>query len=96
MKPNHACRLLAGSLLPLSPLWLRAADPIPATPPTQAARSEVVTRQQQSIIANQAISDGQRFLSSGNYDDAAKRFQFAFSNIIEPACIVIYYSYFLY
>ena len=81
MKPNQACLLLAASLLPLSPLWLRAADPIPATPPTQAAHSEVVTRQQLAINANQAISDGQRFLASGNYDDAAKRFQFALDNL---------------
>jgi general secretion pathway protein D len=81
MKPNHACLLLAASLLPLSPLWLRAADPVPATPPTQTAHSEVVTRQQLAVNANQAISDGQRFLSSGNYDDAAKRFQFALDNL---------------
>jgi general secretion pathway protein D len=31
--------------------------------------------------ANQAISDGQRFLSSGNFDQAATRFQYALDNL---------------
>jgi len=81
MKPNQACCLLAASLLPLSPLWLRAADSAatsdqPATA-VQAAHAEAVNRQQLIISANQAISDGQRLLGSGNYDEAAKRFQYA-------------------
>jgi general secretion pathway protein D len=78
MKPNQACLLLAASLLPLSPLWVRA-DP-PATP-AQAAQMEALNRQKLTLSANQAISDGQRFLGSGNYDDAAKRFQFALDNL---------------
>ena len=81
MKHNQACFLLAASLLPLSPLWLCAQDAAatsnaPATA-AQAARAEAVNRQQLVISANQAISDGQRLLGSGNYDEAAKRFQYA-------------------
>jgi general secretion pathway protein D len=81
MKPNQACFLLAAALLPLSPLWLCAADssttsdqPVTAA---QAAHAEAVNRQELIISANQAISDGQRLLGSGNYDEAAKRFQYA-------------------
>jgi general secretion pathway protein D len=81
MKHNHARLLLAASLLPLSPLWLCAQDaattstaPVSAA---QAAHAEDVSRHQLIISANQAISDGQRLLGSGNYDEAAKRFQYA-------------------
>jgi general secretion pathway protein D len=81
MKPNQACLLLAASLLPLSPLWLRAADSTVPSTPAQAAQMEAVSRRQQTVSANQAISDGQRFLGSGNYDDAAKRFQYALDNL---------------
>jgi tetratricopeptide (TPR) repeat protein len=85
MKYNQACFLLTASLLPLSPLWLCAQDSDanstqPATP-AQAAHTEAVNRQQYKINANQAISDGQRFLGSGNYDQAAGRFQFALDNL---------------
>jgi len=65
----------------LSPLWLRAADPAAtSTPPAtaaQAAHAEAANRQQLIVSANQAISDGQRFLGSGNYDQAADRFKYA-------------------
>ena len=84
MKPNQACFLLAASLLPLSPLWLRAADnastsnqPTTAAQAAHAAHAEAVNRQHLIVSANQAISDGQRLLGSGNYDEAAKRFQYA-------------------
>jgi len=81
MKPNQACCLLTASLLPLSPLWLCAADsaatPDQPTTAVEAAHAEAVNRQQLIISANQAISDGQRLLGSGNYDEAAKRFQYA-------------------
>jgi len=81
MKPNQACFLLAASLLPLSPLWLCAADSAATsdqpTTAAQAAHAEAVNRQHLIIGANQAISDGQRLLGSGNYDEAAKRFQYA-------------------
>jgi general secretion pathway protein D len=83
MKPNQACFLLAASLLPLSTHWLRAADSTTSTTTTttttavQSAQTEKANRQKLSISANEAISDGQRFLSSGNYDQAAERFQFA-------------------
>jgi len=81
MKSNQACFLLAALLLPLSPLWLRAADPAAtSTPPAtaaQAAHAEAANRQQLIVSANQAISDGQRFLGSGNYDQAADRFKYA-------------------
>jgi len=81
MKLTIACALMACSLLPLSPLWLRAADndatsdQPAATPLTPQA--ETASRQQLKISANEAISDGQRFLASGNYDQAADRFQYA-------------------
>jgi general secretion pathway protein D len=85
MKLNQACFLLAASLLPLSSLWLRAADGTATsdqpTTPVQNAHSEAVSRQQLKVNANQAISDGQRFLGSGNYDEAAKRFQFALDSL---------------
>ncbi len=85
MKSNQACFLLAASLLPLSPLWLRAAEGA-ATPDqpasaAQAARAESADRQKLIISGNQAISDGQRLLGSGNYDEAAKRFQFALDSL---------------
>lgn len=75
MKPYQARILLAASLLPLSPLLLRAADVTGAG--VGNAQTEVASRQQLSISANQAISDGQRFLASGDYDKAAERFQYA-------------------
>jgi general secretion pathway protein D len=78
MKPNRACFLLAAALLPLSPSWLFAADATQPTGGVVSASQEAKTRQQLLISANQAISDGQRFLSSGNYDEAAGRFQYAF------------------
>ncbi|MCE0521428.1 MAG: tetratricopeptide repeat protein [Methylacidiphilales bacterium] len=81
MKPKQACLLLAASLLPLSPLSLFAADgTATSSQPTtaaQAAHAEAVNRQQLNMSANQAISDGQRLLGSGNYDEAADRFQYA-------------------
>jgi len=86
MKPNQARFLLAASLLPLSALWLKAQDATPASndsAPTaaQAAHNETAKRQNLNISANQAISDGQRFLASGNYDQAAGRFQFAVDSL---------------
>lgn len=82
MKLTYACCVLTASLLPLSTLWLRAADPAAAssnqpTTAAQAAQAEVLKNQQLAISANQAVADGQRFLSSGRYDDAANRFQYA-------------------
>jgi general secretion pathway protein D len=81
MKRYQACFLLSASLLPLSTLWLRAADsaPTPDHPTTavEAAHQESVNRQQLNVSANDAISDGQRLLGSGNYDEAATRFQYA-------------------
>jgi general secretion pathway protein D len=49
--------------------------------PAQAAHDEAAARQKLTISANQSISDGQRFLASGNYDQAAGRFQFALDNL---------------
>jgi general secretion pathway protein D len=80
MKSIQACTLLAATLLPLSPLWLSAAGSDPASP-TQAAHQEVVNRKKDAVSANQAISDGQHLLTSGNYDEAAFRFQFALDNL---------------
>jgi len=80
MKSNQVRFLLVASLLPLSPLWLNAADPSTSTqsaPAAQDPHAEAVNRQQLALQANQAISDGQRFLASGNYDQSAARFQFA-------------------
>jgi general secretion pathway protein D len=80
MKFNFACVLAVGTLLPLSASSLFAADSAASTQPmtaSQAAHAESVKRQQLIISANQAISDGQRFLGSGNYDQAAQRFQYA-------------------
>ena len=79
MKPYYARVLLAASLLPLSQLSLYAQDAAaPAKPPAPiSAHTEVANRQQLQVSANQSISDGQRFLSSGDYDKAAERFQFA-------------------
>ena len=85
MKSYQARILLAASLLPLSPLWLRAADSTTTTTTTTTsvvnAHAEVASRQQLSVSANQAISDGQRFLSSGDYDKAAERFQYAVDSL---------------
>ncbi len=85
MKPNQACFLLVASLLPLSPLWLSAADTTTttttATTGAQAAHEEAALRQKLIVSANQAISDGNRLLGSGNYDEAAKRFQFALDSL---------------
>ncbi len=85
MKPNPACVLLTASLLPLSALWLSAADDTStSTQPTsaaQAAQMQSVQRQQLVISANQAVADGQRLLGSGKYDDAAARFQFALDSL---------------
>lgn len=86
MKLKPVRLLLVASLLPLSMLWLRAADPAPApavagdqpSTPDQAAQMEATKRQQLTFSANQAISDGQRLLGSGNYDEAAQRFQYAY------------------
>lgn len=82
MKSYLACALLAASLSPLSPLWLRAADSDGATSgqpadTTLTPHAELTNRQQLKISANQAISDGQRLLGSGNFDQAAERFQYA-------------------
>src|SRR5271155_2627880 len=83
MKLNQARFLLAASLLPLSPLWLSAADTTSTAPApvAQDPHAEVVNRQQLALQSNQAISDGQRFLASGNYDQAAGRFQFALDSL---------------
>jgi len=86
MKLNQARFLLTASLLPLSPLWLYGADSTTTSTQTtttvaQDPHAEAVNRQKLSIQANQAISDGQRFLSSGNYDEAAGRFQFALDSL---------------
>src|ERR1700677_553443 len=79
MKLTKACIVLAASLSPLSPLWLRAADPGPAQPsgPVEAAHNESTNRQDLLSNADAAISEGELLLGSGNYDEAAKRFQFA-------------------
>jgi general secretion pathway protein D len=72
--------VLSATLLPLSTLWLRAADSTSSDQPVtaaQAAQAESVQRQQYVMSANQAIADGTRFLNSGRYDDAAARFQYA-------------------
>ncbi|MCE0482673.1 MAG: tetratricopeptide repeat protein [Methylacidiphilales bacterium] len=79
MKLTKACLLVTASLLPFSTFWLRAADTDSdqASTAQEAAQMEAVKRQQLTFSANQAISDGQRLLGSGNYDDAATRFQYA-------------------
>jgi general secretion pathway protein D len=77
MKPNQACALLATLLLPQSTLWLPAAHGQDSPTVAQTAHTEAVSREQLSINANQAISDGERFLGSGSYDQAAARFQYA-------------------
>ena len=74
MKLNLICVLGTASLLPLSSLWLQAAD---TTSGAESAQMELVKRQQLVFSANQAITDGQRFLDSGHYDEAAQRFQYA-------------------
>ena len=80
MKLLQARTLLTATLLPLSMLWLSAAEDQPATPAI-SPHQEAVNRQKQAVSANQAISDGQHFLGSGNYDEAAGRFQFALDNL---------------
>ena len=62
MKSYPARVLLAASLLPLSALLLRAADATPTPSPVNKPQTEVANRQQLKVSANQAISDGQRFL----------------------------------
>ncbi len=89
MKPIHAHSLLAASLLPLSTLWLSAADTTTTTTstttqPTSAAQGvqmEAVQRQQLIFSASQAVSDGQRLLGSAQYDAAAARFQYAVDSL---------------
>jgi len=81
MKLKQVCFLLSASLLPLSALSLRAADGSDQGAPVISSHTEVVNRQQLAIQANQAISDGQRLLGSGNYDEAAGRFQFALDSL---------------
>lgn len=80
MKLTQACLLLTASLLPSSPLWL-SAQTTTTTTTTITPHVEALDRQQQVVAANKAISDGQLFLGSGNYDEAAKRFQFALDNL---------------
>jgi len=85
MKLNQACVLAMTSLLPFSTLWLHAADStvttttttVESTSAAQSAQMESVKRQQLIFSASQAISDGQRLLHSGKYDEAADRFQYA-------------------
>ncbi len=60
MKFNQARILCISSLLLLSPYLLDAQD-TPAKP-AQSARQEALKREKLTIAANQAISDGQRFL----------------------------------
>jgi general secretion pathway protein D len=81
MKYNKARFLLTATLLPLSPLWLKAADNADPAPAVQAAHDEAATRQKLIVSANQAISDGNRLLGSGNYDEAAGRFQYALDSL---------------
>jgi len=96
MKLNSACFLLAASLLPLSALWLKAADatstPDGAPATAQTAEQEAAYRQAHNISANQAISDGQHFLASGNYDQAAGRFQFAVDSLSPGGSTAASYS----
>jgi general secretion pathway protein D len=93
MKPYQACTLLLATLLPLSPLWLRAADSTStSTTTTISAHTEVVNRQQLQVSANQAISDGQRFLASGNYDQAAERFQYAIDSLTPGGVTAVSYN----
>ena len=81
MKLNHATSLIAASLLPLSTLWLRAADAPATSPPpsspAQEAKAESLKRQQLTTDADQAIADGRRLLLASKFDDAAARFQYA-------------------
>jgi general secretion pathway protein D len=79
MKFNVARILFAASLLLPSLHLLEAQDA--ALTPSQAAHQEAVKREKVIIEANRAISDGQRFLASGNFDQAAGRFQFALDNL---------------
>jgi general secretion pathway protein D len=96
MKPYQARTLLLATLLPLSPLWLRAADTTTSTTTTTtstiSAHTEAVNRQQLQVSANQAISDGQRFLSSGNYDQAAERFQYAVDSLTPGGVTAVSYN----
>jgi general secretion pathway protein D len=94
MKPYQARILLAASLLPLSPLWLRAADTTTTSTPGApiSAHAEAVNRQKLQVSANQAISDGQRFLGSGNYDQAADRFQFAVDSLTPGGVTAVSYN----
>jgi general secretion pathway protein D len=85
MKLTYACCVLTATLLPLSTLWLRAADTTVTTTTVttqpmsaaQAAQAESVQRQQTISSASQAVADGQRLLGNAHYDEAAGRFQYA-------------------
>ena len=79
MKLNQACVLCLASLLLSSLPSLEAQTAAPTA--AQAAHAEAAKRRELTISANQAISDGQRFLASGNFDQAAGRFQFALDNL---------------
>jgi general secretion pathway protein D len=84
MKFNQTRLFSTVSLLLLSTYLLKAQDaasaPAPITP-AQAAHKAADARQKGILYANEAISDGQRFLASGNYDQAAGRFQFALDSL---------------
>src|SRR5476649_1214338 len=88
MKLKQGCCLLAASLLPLSALSLRADDASDAI----SSHSEAVNRQQLAVSANQAISDGQRLLGSGNYDQAAERFQYALDALTPGGASAVSYN----
>jgi general secretion pathway protein D len=89
MKLKQACFLLAASLLPLSALSLRADD---ASDSVVSSHTEAVSRQQLAVQANQAIADGQRFLGSGNYDQAAERFQYALDALTPGGVAAVSYN----
>ena len=80
MKFNQARVLCLASLLLSSTYLLEAQDG--SLTPAQAAHQEAAKREKLTISANQAISDGDRFLASGNFDQAAARFQFALDNLV--------------
>ncbi len=91
MKFNLASSLFTATLLPLSTLWLLAADPAPSdtdsgteTYPTyqqppvgETAQMEASKRHQLLVGGTQAVADAQRLLDDHKYDDAAARFQYA-------------------
>jgi general secretion pathway protein D len=92
MKLTQARLLLTVSLLPFSVLLLRAADDSSTTTTVVSSQTEAVNRQQLSMSANQAISDGQRLLGSGNYDEAAARFQFALDALTPGGVSAVSYN----